>query len=893
MATFNFYTRINSDDTWVLQAGNMFINTLFLSKTLDKSLDNSSFKFSSYTLIENIKPFTQCKLVFVDTATTTEYWYCTSKCNINVATEKAEHTVRLIEPTKMLEKMQKCEGLSFRRTLNDSNIDSIKDVIVRLNTIHKKYTDSDTDLFVLEATLATYLDTIKAPEFEFETGKTMLECLIEVGDFINAMPRLGGEDFNELTFDYYNKQIGDYDIGTFNIVNYDQSEEDYCNEAGDDFDNVYADDDNTNIINYPYVGGYITPRSKTIEIDNDTAVLVMPSDIYKKNKLYANYYKYSGITFSANLAGLDSDGFTNETTLTGYVLTSADNPVALQPLDIADYLLEKNDYDILTAKGAGSKEYNIYYTQNDKYIDGLTYSTNFVFGVAGDRAIINILQDADIKPAGQYAIDFINDNLDSAAQGGIVDLLSATITAWSATVLKSQDLFELLFNVQYQTNSSGRLQSVKDNYSDFSNTGNHISNTIGQGSKSANLIAIGRSNWANTQKLGNQYKQILIKIDKYSDLPILNSRIGDYVLTRTDIQFNSNTAIHVMLYLDKKFNRLNEYIDIYKPYRTWDVVRGKFIRRRTLDSEYVVVGSKKSYDIAYTNTSEAFKDDVTGIFGFETGDYSTPRSISSCELNNIGVKVNTIPVDSLAFGKAIKFTVKTFDNVSAGLYSEAVPTTSAYRANRQSIYTDVYGRVPDLQAAFYRKGNAFSGMSQLERIAAGQLLPNTTETSGTAVFSYTDNDYDKSVGEATELTKQFHFMPENSNYIVGFGLAELNPTIYESTTAPDLYLYYCRDKISDMTISIKEFSTRSLRSIVARTLITKTLIPNTGGSIYAKDMAQVAVALPTVFGLSFADQTTYKSWVLTDTNGLIILGTNKPTTTTAITSVVFNFTNKL
>ena len=880
------YLRNNSSGSWAQASGDIVIDTLKMHLRIDEALDNGEFDFISDTLAERINPFTQCRLDFVDNGTTTsQYWYASSKCVLNVQTGRATHKVRLIEQTKILEKID-CEGLSFVRSLADTTQDTIKTVVERLNNIHKVYANGN-DIFLLPVTLATYLDKIDAPEFEFESGLNMLEVLKEVGQFVGGMPRLTGENYNTLTFDFYNRQKDEIIIDAYEMIEDDQSEEDYCQTAGDNFDNVYSDKPGTNIVTHPYKGGYITPRSTTNVISNDNAQLIMPSDIYIPQKLACRYFT-ANVKMNLDLKGYNAQ---NEwVVISDYNIGTGLEGLDLdytKELDITNNLIPKADYDELREKdGAVNKTNRLYFDKN--VIGGLDYyPQRFYSGLTNERTILNILRDLNFNLTPEETIEIIKDsglNIEP-----IVDLREITINSQNIFI-PNQDIYKIMFNVEYQALSSGRFTSVKDSFNEFSNTGIKPNVVVGQGTRSKNLINAGRYNWATAQKLGNRYKHYIVGYDDIAEIPPLNSTYQGYVLTSVQIQWLGDFQIKALLTLDKNFNRLSEFLDLNQRYRTWEIEKGTFIRRRTIDDEYIVISSTpKFYPSENTRTSDLFKDAVSGILGL--ADASLPLTVGAAQLKayTSGVASNNfnISCDSTAFGKKIGFTVKSFDNVSMGVLSDALDGT-AFRSARQALYTDGLGRNTGMGVDFFKVGELFSNRTQAQRLTMANSLPieeYSPIVPNNRMFRYGGSaGYDKSAGEAIEITKQFHFIADNSNIIVGFGLAELNPTISTYSNLPQLRLYYVPNRVSSMAINVNEYDGIILQTITARGFITKTV---------ANGVAKAVISLPNVSSQSFAQQTAYNAWVLTDANGLIVLGANKPTPTTAINELVFNFNNRI
>lgn len=134
------------------------------------------------------------------------------------------HTIELVEPTRLLMGII-IEGKKITQPIDGSGKakKSLSDV---LNSLINSVETLEADLldapyparFGLNVygKLQTLLEDTISPEFHWEAGTLLWECLCDIGNVVNAIPRLiavGSKPVYEwITFDLINEEEGEYEI---------------------------------------------------------------------------------------------------------------------------------------------------------------------------------------------------------------------------------------------------------------------------------------------------------------------------------------------------------------------------------------------------------------------------------------------------------------------------------------------------------------------------------------------------------------------------------------------------------------------------------------------------------------------------------------------------------
>ena len=196
----------------------------------------------------------------------------------------------------------------------------------------------------------------------------------------------------------------------------------------------------------------------------------------------------------------------------------------LYSLDITNYIIEKSIYDtkkvsaLVTEKGPEYKRNYLYFNHDSKNIEGLTYQESTWFaGVKTEIALTNVLNLAAERFIDNFA--YIN--------------------------TKVRDL---IFDIEYKAKQSINVKFFKDYYT------NERTLVDNQTSSYVDIDKLSKSEKEKVNRCGNEKLHIG---GRFSYIPSINSRIGDYKTTQLTAIYE-NGYYNVDMYLFKNFTRQNQ-----------------------------------------------------------------------------------------------------------------------------------------------------------------------------------------------------------------------------------------------------------------------------------------------------------------------------------------------
>lgn len=440
MIKADVYLLINN--AWVVQD---WIYPVVLNKTLDESLDNGAFTIYGSTQKALFPNFTKCKIVLSDmtgeavTYTETRYYYANddAKQSKFVPPYTYNHTITLIEPTKILEKYIICGQGTSQPIAAEKDIKYIDGEIDRLLAANPTRRTTDTQLFVLDESLRTKLH-IKSPEFRWTCKMTLFECLHEVGKYIGAMPRLiplASDDkvYNTVSFEYFGEIEDNITELEFSGYAVEQDENQYCTELETYVENCIEDGDT--IVTYPAPNAWITARSDELAPTEENIYIPTPTPIERVKRVLVRNVRSK----SSTAEGIISDAATGE-------------PLVM---DITPFVITKEKWDtldILTAPGWFEelcKNNSFYYEQRKNNVGIITNKYNDIIfsGLKVYSVLIYCYFDMILGS------DWVTIKKDDGTLVGGVLLSNGTQV--------EQNLIDWQFQIEYVAQTSGRAKAVK------------------------------------------------------------------------------------------------------------------------------------------------------------------------------------------------------------------------------------------------------------------------------------------------------------------------------------------------------------------------------------------------------------------------------------------------
>jgi hypothetical protein len=389
---------------------------------IDVELDSATIVMPYTTKQEPYKPFTLVKFYFKDVEQPITYYISDdSVTRVSASQNFFEHSIVLIEPTKILERF-KCVDMTFTQPIDNSFAPyTLLDVINRItyNNPPKKVSETTSHWDVLDSTLTNLLASIKAPQLQFRS-MTIREVLDRTFQYINAVARLKilDDGTRVLSADFFNTQDTLIDLQNSINISRSQGSEFFAENSELTVENATTEYASVKFPSYGWAG----VRSSSSLVDSNNIHIEVPFPIYEilSIKLFARVRAFRG------LAGDNK-----------YIET-----------DITPYVLEKQLYDGLPI--------GTLTLQNNKE----KHTFNNLYFTRGDNKIYNIAPIADLSPLG-----FANNSR-------VIDLIFDTIwggedfgAAWFP-----EKFSDLLFRIEYRTLLSSRLRFMRDVKEDFFGT---------------------------------------------------------------------------------------------------------------------------------------------------------------------------------------------------------------------------------------------------------------------------------------------------------------------------------------------------------------------------------------------------------------------------------------
>ncbi|MEG1609320.1 MAG: hypothetical protein RR348_05575, partial [Clostridia bacterium] len=386
----------------------------------------------------------------------------------------------------------------------------ITDVINRILSVGLARKENEPQKYTLDPAFAEKYSKVQAPEFHI-TRSTLYEALLQVGGYIQAIPRL---DWNEVT--------DDADIITFDelgeteeyippeglqLIAYqaETNPDEYCGTIDSYVDNIVSTvTPKQGSITEPSADSYRTTRTENgdIVIEDDSVIITTEFPIYRITSLEMGYLK------NGKLVG-----------------------------EILPYVFEQSEYDALTGyKGTYpyAKEFAVCFKQGDNKITGLTLKANA-------KTSIGI-------SANEYAIRNI-------VSRGIPD-----------EEVNSTNICDMAFRITYMPIISARVKQRK------AYTSHPFDNTLFY-QQSANTVEsdyYGENMKGYLARIGNEVEVRTYRFRSPLDLPKVGQMWDDKYVSQVDIEYDRHW-VKASIYLTPYFNRLSQYIGINSNYRLYDV----------------------------------------------------------------------------------------------------------------------------------------------------------------------------------------------------------------------------------------------------------------------------------------------------------------------------------
>ena len=556
-----------------------------------------------------------------------------------------------------------------------------------------------------------FVDELMATKIieNFYNQKNLWEILVEVGNYIHAIPEIvfGANDRLMITFN----RLGVTDQSEnksqkITIMN-SKGIEDYVSACS------------SYVTNMVQLGGtieeWVAPKTTndTFLVSNDTAEIVSSKSIIEllEIKVKCNVSTYQGIGISQNAIA-----------------------------DMTEFVYEENVYKTLDLRAniVPNRGIAMYYSLGGNKITGGNYQL--------PQANTNLYTDYAFK------------KIIYCAFSGLYPVYPAWETPPVDGAWKNIKLNDFSFFIKYRTKDSVRQNHTRPDLrkylltSYFDNVPQH-NQFNNQQDVVVDSIKFGNNMYGKLIRTGNSNYKVVEWDDAYSNIKhkgeLYNINGELYYVAKANHIFYSNHIISEIEY-SKDYNQLSPIIGIPSEPRFYEISEQSLIRRERPIDDYLLItdnyyeenesvdriDTDATYVSDYTHLKNLLFTDGTTFSKYAITTYKGDKDVNQYEQSvgepNFYIDILT-PINAYSSENTLTYEWDTIDNFSAGdkIISVETPTqitdTTAYQSLRAVQYTDIYGKAALFD--FYILGDIETqGHSQLtqEEIQSLPESPFTT-----------------------------------------------------------------------------------------------------------------------------------------------------------------------
>jgi hypothetical protein len=557
-----------------------------LQSKIDLELDSGSIILPYTDNAVAYTPYTPVFVAFQGGGLNSYYIESDQVVTIGANPIKYQHSITLIEPTKILEKYVINDMTITQPLIAEFPEYSLLDVVYRIiNNFPLRALGADGKIVdSVDSTLQSTLSAIKSPELSLR-GMTMREALDRVLSYVNAISRLR-IDFTTgqkiLTADYYDTLLNL--ISTNNVLNTSK------NRSGDSYAisgdmTVENATQEYSTINYPG-DRWAGVRSIDPVVTDQNLLFILPYPIYEieQFRIYCKVNEYSDNIFENYLGTYEKE------------------------VDITGFVIEKTLWDALPEatttlqrEGKKHKMNTLYYTRGDNKIYNIGTTVRFYgFQFIYDRVIDTLLS---------LTVRYTNSN--------------TARVKWAAGTVFGQankaSFMDLLFNTKYRTIINTKVRAHRDSKEDFINT----QTPLNQGDNIIELENLGTNARGTINKIGNEDITITNRVSSYSSVYRPGQFTADgYIVTNTDSQI-FNDYIMTTAFLTKNYNGLSKFVGVDQQVRQIPLP-SQSITTKLYYEQFIIVSNTLTTPATSTQTNY-----LSGVFVDDMAKYLRPQTFQT------------------------------------------------------------------------------------------------------------------------------------------------------------------------------------------------------------------------------------------------------------------------
>ncbi len=596
-----------------------------------------------------------------------------------------------------------------------------------------------------------------------------------------------------------------------------------------------------NVSIYPSASAWITPRTTSIELTTDNAMLILPKPIASLEKVLLNVVNSARIVVTYYNA--TSQQTSSATINLNEVQTRDENGVLhnLEYLDLTKYFVEYDEYRTLeTASVFDIAMPTAKVTNNTCYYN--RYDTNI-------RLILTqtFWKDPPLWLAVVAALDSMREAGTQLYYGGGV--ISA-ITDIGENV--SSLLWE--FRVHYiPLGESAKVNVPKTTPADI-----EFVTPYSQQQQIVSSVGLGRNMQSVTNRTGVETRNVVRVVRSIEQV----RKVGSYYiengetwrLTEVAMTAAPNRIICNETWA-KGWNLRSEFTGVNREFRSWNIP-SEITQRNLLYQDYCFITKKSPLNLAMDSVLSAQAKAL--LIGYLTATTWTDKT----EITSFWIKSDDnngviISCTAFGFGNSLVFSGRTKDNLSAGIKRKPLKDGDGnWQQNIDVYYCNADGTLATLRI----NGAADIGNNESLSYPVYGKLSSTTNfnvPTGTPLF---DSDLVKSVdkdpSEQLNFTYQLHMLTDCPDLIIGSAWAGRNPLVHQYATNPTRKYWILDKKLPQgaQTMSTaygRLLSGSTFLNVSSNSFTFGSTPTNKGGYCVTDDENNIIVAHNSGFGATF------------------------------------------
>ena len=746
---------------------------------IDDALDSGVIIYTDNSL-EPVKPFTLCTIYFENNASE-QMWVAEDNVVLLSkmgATKTYQHTLKLVELTKILEKIV-VTGLCLTPVEKDAGTPMYANLKAQLTSAITKINKQEENITIASAITDTEMDNAEPETFVYNnsTAREILDDICSAIDSRVVVESVERDQYYGIIVNInYLKMIPTSSVALGSNTHHTIISESSNNSVESFATEIYSNIESA--INDNPIHFQDSFKVNDAIATSGNRVMSLPYAIqYPIDfKLMATSNLSIKVDYTVHTSMGDVDGDAKTVDLTNIWL------------DAIDYFV---DYEYWLTLSSQNQNQTLYYKRGEADVDVSRTYKLLVLTQTVISTLFHRLEETYYSENYSSIFQWIQSQ---EPYGTIKDL---QITQY--TTPTSMD--DILFDMSYIGSVDGLATSVKQDDRYHFERGLRIVDN-----QRANVIDIkryGNNLKGKIDRLGNNQYYVDCDVDSYYNILPLLTKLTDYdngIIYQIDIarHTDKDTWYEVRYYLSKNFNDLSERIALKKEKRIY-AIPTKGYQVILPDRETVVIDDERAshYSIDLTN-----KHTCTNIANAMIGKIS-PINYAFVEVDNIidndpfAPKYDyfVLPVTAYGSGNTLNFVAKFYDNASAGLSIN----TSGYGGINwfggkkvcYNKYTNNYGWASDFMVDWgkFRYDRTDTGIKAQPVRAGSYSMGDNSFTPSEENITYFNSYYtqDKDPSEAICFQKIIRIEAARDSIILG-NFTE-NNILYKENVG-SLYIYY-------------------------------------------------------------------------------------------------------